>query len=154
MGARLASRSRSFYKARAVLARTMGDVFPELRAQQKHVEEVLRREEESFNRTLDKGIEQFGVFSATGVAECLVFPGVDSETAATRRFSVGRNSAGQSPEDILESAAALYPDCQIGPVVPITGFAALLFPTPTASHFDLTELMARERGLTVDVGRV
>ena len=39
-----------------VLARGMGDVFPEIRAKQKHVEEVLQREEEAFNRTLDRGI--------------------------------------------------------------------------------------------------
>src|SRR6185295_10199985 len=48
-----------FFKLVDVLARTMGDVFPEIRAKQKHVEEVLRREEESFNRTLDRGIAIF-----------------------------------------------------------------------------------------------
>ena len=48
-----------FYKLVSVLSRTMGDVFPEIRAKQKHVEEVLKREEEAFNRTLDKGIEIF-----------------------------------------------------------------------------------------------
>src|SRR4051812_14134341 len=48
-----------FYKLVATLARTMGDVFPEIRARQKHVEEVLKREEEAFNKTLDKGIELF-----------------------------------------------------------------------------------------------
>src|SRR6187549_3250920 len=48
-----------FYKLVDVLARTMGDVFPEIRAKQKHVEESLKREEEAFNRTLDKGIELF-----------------------------------------------------------------------------------------------
>jgi len=48
-----------FYKLVAVLARTMGDVFPEIRARQKHVEEVIRREEEAFNKTLDKGIDLF-----------------------------------------------------------------------------------------------
>jgi alanyl-tRNA synthetase/REP element-mobilizing transposase RayT len=48
-----------FYKLVDVLARTMGDVFPEIRTRQKHVEEVLQREEEAFNRTLDKGIEIF-----------------------------------------------------------------------------------------------
>jgi alanyl-tRNA synthetase len=48
-----------FYKLVAVLARTMGDVFPEIRAKQKHVEEVLKREEEAFNKTLDRGIAIF-----------------------------------------------------------------------------------------------
>ena len=48
-----------FYQLVDVLARTMGDVFPEIRVKQKHVEEVLKREEEAFNRTLDKGIALF-----------------------------------------------------------------------------------------------
>ena len=48
-----------FFKLVDVLARNMGGVFPEIRAKQKHVEEVLRREEEAFNRTLDKGIALF-----------------------------------------------------------------------------------------------
>jgi alanyl-tRNA synthetase len=37
----------------------MGDVFPELRQKQKQIEDVIRREEESFNKTLDRGIEIF-----------------------------------------------------------------------------------------------
>jgi len=48
-----------FYKLVAVLARTMGDVFPEIRSKQKYIEEVLKREEEAFNKTLDKGIGLF-----------------------------------------------------------------------------------------------
>ena len=37
----------------------MGDVFPEIREKQQLVEEVLRREEEAFNKTLDRGIARF-----------------------------------------------------------------------------------------------
>jgi len=48
-----------FYKLVDVLARTMGGIFPELRAKQRQVEEVLRNEEESFNRTIDAGITHF-----------------------------------------------------------------------------------------------
>jgi len=48
-----------FYKLVAVLSRTMGDVFPEIRLRQAFVEEVLKREEEAFNRTLDRGIALF-----------------------------------------------------------------------------------------------
>ena len=64
-GGRCATVARSdltepfFNKLVAVLARTMGDVFPEVRARQRHVEEVLKREEEAFNKTLDKGIALF-----------------------------------------------------------------------------------------------
>src|SRR5207302_3254025 len=48
-----------FYKLVDVLADTMGDIFPEIRARKKHVQEVIQREEEAFNKTLDKGIEIF-----------------------------------------------------------------------------------------------
>jgi alanyl-tRNA synthetase/REP element-mobilizing transposase RayT len=48
-----------FYKLVDVLADTMGDVFPEIRARKKHVQEVIRTEEEAFNKTLDKGIALF-----------------------------------------------------------------------------------------------
>jgi alanyl-tRNA synthetase len=48
-----------FYKLVDVLSDTMGDVFPEVRARKAHVEEVIRVEEEAFNRTLDRGIELF-----------------------------------------------------------------------------------------------
>ncbi|MCK9590057.1 MAG: alanine--tRNA ligase-related protein, partial [Terrimicrobiaceae bacterium] len=54
-----------FHKLVDVLARNMGGVFPEIRAKQKHVEEVLKREEEAFNKTLDKGIELFEREAAT-----------------------------------------------------------------------------------------
>ena len=89
-----------FYKLVAVLARTMGDVFPEIRAKQTHVEEVLKREEEAFNRTLDRGIELF-------TAE------------AQRRGEISGEFAFQ-----------LYDTY---------GFP-----------LDLTQLMARERGIAVD----
>ncbi|HEX7569212.1 MAG TPA: alanine--tRNA ligase-related protein, partial [Verrucomicrobiae bacterium] len=48
-----------FYKLVDVLADTMGDVFPEIRARKKQVQEAIRTEEEAFNKTLDKGIALF-----------------------------------------------------------------------------------------------
>ena len=86
-----------------VLADTMGDTFPEIRARRAHVAEVIRTEEESFIRTLDKGIALF-------------------EDAASKAPKGGQ----------LDGAFAfrLYDE---------QGFP-----------LDLTQLMARERGLTVD----
>src|SRR5262252_7893511 len=48
-----------FYKIVDVVAETMGNVFPEVRAQQSRIKETIRREEEAFNKTLDRGIELF-----------------------------------------------------------------------------------------------
>ena len=99
-----------FYKLVSVLADTMGHVFPELRAKQEHVEEVIQREEEAFNKTLDKGIDLF----AKEVAQL-----------------VGTTPGGRAPQISGAFAFRLYDE---------QGFP-----------LDLTELMARERGLTVDV---
>ncbi len=91
-----------FFKLVEVVAKTMGDVFPELRSQKERVQETIRREEDSFNRTLDKGIELF-----------------EREAA--------KNESG------------------------ISGALAFRLYDEQGFPLDLTELMARERGLKVDV---
>ena len=48
-----------FYKLVGVMSETMGDVFPDIREKRRHVEAVLKLEEEAFNRTLDHGIALF-----------------------------------------------------------------------------------------------
>ncbi|MGA9778046.1 MAG: alanine--tRNA ligase, partial [Verrucomicrobiia bacterium] len=112
-----------FYKLVTVLADTMGDVFPEIRARKKHVQEVIRVEEEMFNKTLDRGIDLF------------------AEEA--RRVST----------NLVE-----FPVPKGGPIVEITDFGSKVISGEFAFKLydtygfplDLTELMARERGMTVD----
>src|SRR4029077_11319891 len=48
-----------FYKLVDVVAKTVGDVFPEVRTQQSKIKDTIRREEEAFNKTLDRGIQLF-----------------------------------------------------------------------------------------------
>ncbi len=47
------------YKLVDIVTSTMGNVFPELKEKQSYVEKVIHSEEESFNATLDHGIELF-----------------------------------------------------------------------------------------------
>ncbi len=47
------------YKLVEVLASTMADIFPEIKQKQNYIEKVIKGEEESFNTTLDRGIELF-----------------------------------------------------------------------------------------------
>ena len=47
------------FKLVDVLAETMGDVFPEVVEKKDYVKKVIKAEEESFNATLDRGIELF-----------------------------------------------------------------------------------------------
>ena len=92
-----------FYKLVDVLAAQMGAVFPELTARKEQIKQVLKLEEEAFNRTLDRGVALF-------------------------EEEVGSGRSGQSLS--AEFAFQLYDTY---------GFP-----------LDLTELLARERGLTVD----
>src|SRR5205814_8986894 len=58
-GRTLGSHEPCFFKLADVAARTMGDVFPEIRVRQSRIKDTIEREEEAFNKTLDKGIELF-----------------------------------------------------------------------------------------------
>jgi len=91
-----------FYKLAAVVADHFGAVFPELRKNRDRVKAVLKSEEESFNRTLDRGIQLF--------------------------------------EEVVGGLAGkAFPAAEAFKLYDTYGFP-----------LDLTELMARERGLTVD----
>ena len=49
-----------------VVVETMGGAFPELRKRPEHVIEVIREEEESFGKTLDRGIKRFEEAASDG----------------------------------------------------------------------------------------
>jgi alanyl-tRNA synthetase len=102
-----------FFKLVDVVAKTMGDVFPEVRAKQKQIKETIKREEETFNRTLDKGIEEFN--------EMMIL--LEKDVPKVAPFGAWVIMPGR--------------------------FAFKLYDT-YGFPFDLTELMARERGFTVD----
>ena len=63
-----------------VVVENFGEAFPELKGKAAFVQEVLREEEESFSRTLSKGIKEFASRSAEIKARGgpLVFPGPDA----------------------------------------------------------------------------
>jgi len=94
-----------FYKLTDVVVHTMGIVFPELREKNNTITDTLRREEEGFNNTLDKGITLF-------------------EAEAAQLTGAGRGT--------------------------VSGALAFRLYDEQGFPFDLTELIARERGLTVD----
>jgi len=60
------------------VARSMGDVFPEIVSHQDRIQKVIRAEEESFNTTLDRGLEIFAsVLEGLGT-NAAEFPGDDA----------------------------------------------------------------------------
>jgi alanyl-tRNA synthetase len=197
-----------FYGLVDVLAQTMGGVFPELRAKQNLIKETLRREEEAFNKTLDRGIELFekGADSRNMVKSYVtefswalpdfrkgIIP-VDKERVADLMLSLVDGWALTSERGVRDSEADFIGEIvnsgfkvrgeltERGPLLSDDRLTAFLQDQnkliekldeqlsevrekqsvlPGAFAFrlydtygfplDLTELMARERGFTVDV---
>ncbi len=105
-GKKLGLATGFFEQLVAPVVESLGPVFPELVAQQDIIRRVIRAEEESFGRTLDRGIELFSEHAAKGA----------------------NASGGKFPGEI---AFLLYDSY---------GFP-----------LDMTQLLASERGLIVDV---
>jgi alanyl-tRNA synthetase len=109
----------------------MGNVFPEILTQQSRVKELLRREEEGFNKTLDRGIQLF--------EKNVAFNEHEPDRGFSHSVMTEIEGAGQ------ERFINAIEDNEI------TGeFAFALYDT-YGFPLDLTELMARERGLNVNV---
>jgi alanyl-tRNA synthetase/REP element-mobilizing transposase RayT len=200
-----------FYKLVSVLADTMGHVFAELRAKQDHIEQVIQREEEAFNRTLDKGIKIFDEALSSQEAWVAFLPQVKGLYQRIRGVSDVREVAhdrfraihpevedlydqtvklklseafpqGSNLEASISALSAAVKDLVARPpeefnrvlrgfdkVLPwmhesldsierlrakeLSGDTAFKLYDTYGFPLDLTELMARERGWTVDAAR-
>jgi alanyl-tRNA synthetase len=166
-----------FYKLVDVLADTMGDVFPEIRSRKKNVQEVIRAEEEAFNKTLDRGIAEFDAqMPDNKLREAII----RKRTELARRD--GLEDTHYVTNEQVEALVRLQPRTiqeaktieafnnivvtnywfqVIEPIIhiikqfdamprQISGEVAFELYDTYGFPLDLTELMARERGLTVD----
>jgi alanyl-tRNA synthetase len=149
-----------FFKLVDVLAKRMGDVFPEVRAKQKTIEETISREEEAFNKTLDTGLrlfdeiagkEFFDSISAVGVAASLNPEQIGFVEAVLADLKFLEKTGTRDWSAIIQEAKARVPGWDISRVRPIAAENAFKLYDTYGFPLDLTELMARERGLTVDV---
>ena len=149
-----------------VLADTMGDVFPEIRARKKVVQETIQREEEALNKTLDRGIEIFDRMEFEAISslkpEDFNLPEYDS----VRIFVPDTNLLHETKLVRTEPLEAGYKARILNLIIGMIGKQTrenVFKKTPAISGanafelydtygfpLDLTELMARERGLTVD----
>ncbi len=108
-----------------VLGKTMGHVFPEVVAKADLIRKTLTNEEESFLRTLERGIELF---------EGVIKSGIDFDKIIDSRPKTSFE------EQKLKRGEREFPGNEAFRLYDTYGFP-----------IDLTELMARERGLVVDV---
>ncbi len=135
-----------FFKLVDVVARTMGDVFPEVRAKQKTTKETIRREEEAFNKTLDMGMRLFE--EAVEMVE--LSESIASDWSGPAEIGGSRLSREHGWRD-REKLGAFRRTEDGKAVREIAAAVAFKLYDTYGFPLDLTELMARERGLTVDV---
>jgi len=113
------------YRLIPVLIDVMGDAYPELKAQQTLIEKVTKEEEESFLRTLEKGIKMLDDFfegkriNTYGALADGKSVGLDTDETLSKHFNIDGK------------------------------FAFELYDT-YGFPLDLTELIAREKGFTVN----
>jgi alanyl-tRNA synthetase len=145
-----------------VLGATMGHIFPEVVKQADLIRKVLTNEEESFLRTLDRGLMIF----LRGIAppdSLIVGGGVSVDGKRVRstdpsggtilpkglRVDEGGTYFGGSKVDLSKpDGGVVIPDSQLKN---ISGMLAFELYDTYGFPLDLTELMAREHGLSVDV---
>ena len=114
------------YKLLPTLVDEMGDAFPELKAQQTLIAKVMKEEEEAFLRTLDKGIALLDKAMA------------EVKEKAAARSAEGRLQGKNSQLSTLNSPLVL------------DGVQAFRLFDTYGFPLDLTELICRENGFTVD----
>ncbi len=139
---------------------SLGPVFPELVQQQDIIRRVIRSEEESFGTTLQKGLERFDAYCANAIANA--FAQVDrniavyvttprSGTAFSDSKFLYQGEKTQMPRlelDVRASNAGIFNKHDVKPAV--RGESAFRLYDTFGFPLDMTQLLATERGLTVD----
>ncbi|MEM9415662.1 MAG: alanine--tRNA ligase [Planctomycetota bacterium] len=137
-----------FYMLVPTVVEHFGDTFPEIRAKQADVEKELREEEEGFRKTLDRGIALFDMKVAELQSDLqkqldreypvAPTPLSKSGSEATDASDISNNSARQA--ELRRSTVLVFPGEDAFKLHDTYGFP-----------IGLTQLMAEERGLAVDL---
>ena len=167
-GRTLGFREPFFFKLVDVVAKMMGDVFSEVRAKESKIREIIRREEEAFNKTLDRGTELFANAIVNAIRDYSTTAGLGEKMVLHLHPFHIRLESGRllkSEWTNVHSLERSLPRVDINvETVSAPELREKLGGTPKLRDrdvfelydtygfpLDLTELMARERGLTVDI---
>ena len=123
----------------------LGDAFPELKNDPKRVYEIIADEEESFGRTLDRGIAQAELIFKNAEVQH-----VRNEPAVPVAGFVGENDPAYEMTKDDDIALTNVRDHNASTPV-VAGDEAFKLYDTYGFPIDLTEIMANERGLKVDL---
>jgi len=168
------------FKLVDIVVKTMGDVFPEIISNQSNIEKIIKAEEESFNKTLDKGIELFEKLAQDVDSEEMVFIAKELEQfkeiirstnnieIAEKFNDVIKNTDNYSVKSLLNELDHIAKKSEFSDLLKFKKKIAKniagknkyisgddifkLYDTFGFPH-DLLEVMAREKGLKIDLDR-
>jgi len=155
----LGAKTGFFSQLVPVLVEQMHEAFPELGKNPGRVQEIVREEEESFSRTLDRGIVLFDEVCARTLAGARLAPHHQarnqvvsvSKGASGWVVSIGERDGGMQVDSLAVSEVTpRWTDAHFGPSRVVSGADAFKLYDTFGFPVDLTNLMAEERGLTVD----
>jgi len=150
------------YKLVSSVVEQMSIIFPELKENQKTVEKIIKSEEESFNITLDRGIELFNEIVTSQIVK-LLRNKYDNSYTITSGKDLSKNDfiikvfksetnnqimgiyLSQWDEDSTKNYLAINPTISGDDVFKL--YDTFGFPV------DLTAVMAKEKGFTIDENR-
>ncbi len=153
-GTKLGLKTGFFEQLVAPVVESLGSVFPELKQQQSIIQRVIRSEEESFGKTLERGLSIFEdrVFDeAFRVSREEIKADKDWAGMLAEAVLVGLAEATSHPEwkgdrkRAEEDLSAVRAKTRVLGAVAFELYATYGFP------LDMTQLLAAECGLTVDV---
>src|SRR5438094_9853867 len=126
----------------------MGNVFDEVRTSESRIKEAIKREEETFNRTLDLGMSLFQK-AVDSVESSPAFLKDDSSLRAD--YGAVEYERDASGEQTVFHYGRFQRDEHGNVRKRISGEVAFRLYDTYGFPLDLTELLARERAFTVDV---
>ena len=142
-----------------VVVERMGGAFPELKKNPQSIIDIIRGEEESFGKTLARGIVLFdeACIKAFGKARLIPHLQTAGATLHTQRDENGwlvgiADKGGVLTDSVrLTSLSTQWADAHFSPARGIAAEDAFKLYDTFGFPFDLTNLMAEERGLKVDM---
>ncbi len=133
---------------------SLGEVFPELKTQHKTIRRAIRAEEESFGKTLDRGLAMF----EEGLSQIVHLQITGNITKPYRVSLKGKHYFGEINSSATGDLFYFSLSGNVTEQLSILGIRPVDFPGSLAFELydtygfplDMTQLLAAERGLTVD----